>query len=240
MHVKQLNTSQALQTIPRKSKCVSRRKSFTSLLSWKSDRRRRNCHDLRVIWGHRTVILHIPQIYCNTLLSTNSTASILREEPVLAGLTHTPTEQNITTMGDLIIAMCFQMVCYDSEQQEDYNTRYSISLASEDNQKLYCTVKTLPRPKKLHTQQIFSLLWVECHRILLLMCFVCACLPQITTCTVDSPPSPRGMECVQVASLLTLSPFVKTESTVSNVLPNQGDFRGSDRVQGGGGLLEVP
>lgn len=72
------------------------------------------------------------------------------------------------------------------------------------------------------------------------MCFVCACLPQITTCTVDSPPSPRGMECVQVASLLTLSPFVKTESTVSNVLPNQGDFRGSDRVQGGGGLLEVP
>lgn len=156
MHVKQLNTPQALQTIPRKSKCVSRRKSFTSLLSWKSDRRRRNCHDLRVIWGHRTVILHIPQIYCNTLLSTNSTASILREEPVLAGLTRTPTEQNITTMGDLIIAMCFQMVCYDSEQQEDYNTRYSISLASEDNQKLYCTVKTLPRPKKLHTHSKYS------------------------------------------------------------------------------------
>lgn len=155
MHVKQINTSQALQTIPRKSKCVSRRKSFTSLLSWKSDRRRRNCHDLRVIWGHGTVILHIPQIYCNTLLSTNSTASILREEPVLAGLTHTPTEQNITTMGDLIIAMCFQMVCYDSEQQEDYNTRYSISLASEDNQKLYCTVKTLPRPKNYtHTANI--------------------------------------------------------------------------------------
>lgn len=48
------------------------------------------------------------------------------------------------------------MVCYDSEQQEDYNTRYSISLASEDNQKLYCTVKTLPRPKKLHTHSKYS------------------------------------------------------------------------------------
>lgn len=70
--------------------------------------------------------LHIPQIYCNTLLSTNSTASVPRKELVLAGLTRTPTEQNITMMGDLIIAMCFQMVCYDSEQQEDYNTRYSI------------------------------------------------------------------------------------------------------------------
>lgn len=45
---------------------------------------------------------------------------------VLAGLTRTPTEQNDTTMGDRIIAMCFQMVCYDSEQQEDYNTQYSI------------------------------------------------------------------------------------------------------------------
>lgn len=27
--------------------------------------------------------------------------------------------------------MCFQMVCYDSEQQEDYNTRYA-------NLELYC------------------------------------------------------------------------------------------------------
>lgn len=70
--------------------------------------------------------LHIPQIYCNTLLSTNSTASLLQEELVLAGLTRTPTEQNITTMGDLIVAMCFLMVRYDSEQQEDYNTQYSI------------------------------------------------------------------------------------------------------------------
>lgn len=97
--------------------------------------------------------LHIPQIYCNTLLSTNSTASILREELVLAGLTRTPTEQNITTMGGQIIAMCFQMVCYDSEQQEDYNTQYSISLASEDNPQLYCTVKRLtPHPHYTHSK----------------------------------------------------------------------------------------
>lgn len=154
MHVKQINTSQALQTIPRKSKCVSRRKSFTSLLSWKSDRRRRNCHDLRVIWGHRTVILHIPQIYCNTLLSTNSTASILREEPVLAGLTHTPTEQNITTMGDLIIAMCFQMVCYEWTTGLQYTILYKFSLRGQPKTVLYCE-NTTP-PQKLHTHSKYS------------------------------------------------------------------------------------
>lgn len=123
MHVKQLTTSQAFQIIPRKAIVYQDVKALqVSLL--KSGRRRLKRHDLRYLRSQDSY-LHIPQIYCNTLLSTNSTAGVLREEPVLAGLTHTPTEQNITTMGDLIIAMCFQMVCYDSEQQ-DYNTQYSI------------------------------------------------------------------------------------------------------------------
>lgn len=69
--------------------------------------------------------LHIPQIYCNTLLSTNSTARILREEPAITGLTRTPTEQNVTTMDGLVIAMCFPMVCCDGERREDYDTQYS-------------------------------------------------------------------------------------------------------------------
>lgn len=124
MHVKQLTTSQAFQIIPRKAIVYQDVKALqVSLL--KSGRRQLKRHNLRYLRSQDSY-LHIPQIYCNTLLSTNSTAGVLGEEPVLAGLTHTPTEQNITTMGDLIIAMCFQMVCYDSEQQEDYNTQYSI------------------------------------------------------------------------------------------------------------------
>lgn len=124
MHVKQLTTSQAFQIIPRKAIVYQDVKALqVSLL--KSGRRRLRRRDPRYLRSQDSY-LHIPQIYCNTLLSTNSTAGVPRGEPVLAGLTHTPTEQNITTMGDLIIAMCFQMVCYDSEQQEDYNTQYSI------------------------------------------------------------------------------------------------------------------
>lgn len=142
MHVKQLSTSQAFQMIPRKlCNCVSRHKSFTSF-SVETVTGRGKVPRPAGILRSQDRYLHIPQIYCNTLLSTNSTASILREEPVLAGLTRTPTEQNITMTGGLIITMCFQMVCYDSEQQEDYITQYSINLASEDNPKMYCTVKT--------------------------------------------------------------------------------------------------
>ena len=125
MHVKQLTTSQAFQMIPRKAIVYQDVKALqVSLLKELTGggKSATTCGYLR----SQDSYLHIPQIYCNTLLSMNSTASIPREELVLAGLTRTPTEQNITTMGDLIIAMCFQMVCYDSEQQEDYNTQYSI------------------------------------------------------------------------------------------------------------------
>lgn len=156
MHVKQLTTSQASQTIPRKVTVYQDIKALqVSLLK-------------RVTGGGKSAAargylrsqdsyLHIPQIYCNTLLSTNSTAGVPQEEPVLAGLTRTPTEQNITTMGDLVIAMCFRMVCYDSERQEDYNTQYSISLASEDNPKRYCK-KTTRLP--LRKYSLFSALGV--------------------------------------------------------------------------------
>ena len=49
MHVKQLTTSQAFPLISRKkSKCVSRRKSFTSFVSRKSDRRWQESRDLQV------------------------------------------------------------------------------------------------------------------------------------------------------------------------------------------------
>lgn len=125
MHVKQLTTSQAFQMIPRKAIVYQDVKALqVSLL--KERQAAAKMPRPAGIWGHRTVICifhkSIATRYC---LQTVQPAS-LREELVLAGLTHTPTEQNITTMGDLIIAMCFQMVCYDSEQQEDYNTRYSI------------------------------------------------------------------------------------------------------------------
>lgn len=153
MHVKQLTTSQAFQMIPRKAIVYQDVKALqVSLLK----ERQAEAKVPRPVGYLRSQdsYLHIPQIYCNTLLSTNSTASILREELVLAGLTRTPTEQNITTMGGLIIAMCFQMVCYDSEQQEDYNTQYSISLASEDNPKLYCTVKRLTPTLTTHTANL--------------------------------------------------------------------------------------
>lgn len=125
MHVKQLTTSQAFQMIPRKAIVYQDVKA----LQVSPLKERQGGGESATACGYlrsQDSYLHIPQIYCNTLLSTNSTASILGEELVLAGLTRTPTEQNITTMGDLIIAMYFQTVCYDSEQQEDYNTRYSI------------------------------------------------------------------------------------------------------------------
>lgn len=157
MHVKQLNTSQAFQMIPRKAIVYQDVKALQVTLLKERQAEAKVPQPVGYLRSQDSY-LHIPQIYCNTLLSTNSTASIPREELVLAGLTRIPTEQNITTMGGLIIAMCFQMVCYDSEQQEDYNTQYSISLASENNPKLYCK-KTNP-PPSLHTRQICSLLSV--------------------------------------------------------------------------------
>lgn len=129
MHVKQLNTSQAFQMIPRKATVYQDVKALQV-----SSRQRVTGGGIitatREYLRSQDSYLHIPQIYCNTLPSTNSTAGGPREAPALAGLTRTPTEQNITTMGGLVIAMCFQMVCYDGEQQ-DYNTQHSISLASE-------------------------------------------------------------------------------------------------------------
>lgn len=125
MHVKQLNTSQAFQMIPRKAIVYQDVKALqVSLLKeWQAPAK---VPQPAGIWGHRTVICIFHKSIATRYCLQNSTASILQEEPVLAGLTRTPTEQNITTMGDLIIAMRFLMVCYDSEQQEDYNTQYSI------------------------------------------------------------------------------------------------------------------
>lgn len=74
MHVKQLTTSQAFQIILRKA-CVSRRKSFTSFSLERAtggSKSATTCGYLR----SRDSYLHIPQIYCNTLLSTNGTASV--------------------------------------------------------------------------------------------------------------------------------------------------------------------
>lgn len=126
MHVKQITTSQAFQF-----NCVSR-KSFASF----SLEERRAAAKVPRPTGYlrsQDSYLHIPQIYCNTLLSTNSTARVPREEPAITGLTRTPTEQNVTTMDGLIIAMCFPMVCCDGERREDYDTRYSICYASSRN-----------------------------------------------------------------------------------------------------------
>lgn len=68
---------------PEKQLCI-RRKSFTSV-SLESGRRGRNAPP--VYLRSQDSYLHIPQIYCNTLLSTNSTASV----PTGAGVSWTHT-----------------------------------------------------------------------------------------------------------------------------------------------------
>lgn len=117
MHVKQLTTSQAFQIIPRKAIVDQDIKLYKSSLI-KSHRQARKSANLDYLRSHDSN-LHIPQIYCNTLLSTNSTHDSWGA-PVVSELTRsTPTEQNIisTTMGNiLILAMCCDGVCYDGEQ----------------------------------------------------------------------------------------------------------------------------
>ena len=92
MHVKQLTTSEAFQTVPRKAICVSRRKSFTSSLR-KNCRSGKSAH-LEYLRSHDSH-LHITQIYCNTLLSTNSTHSCRG-----AGVSWTHTYTNLTEHYD--------------------------------------------------------------------------------------------------------------------------------------------
>lgn len=115
MHVKQLITSEAFQMIPRKAIFVSRRK--TAL--WKSRRSGQSAHleNLR----SQDSNLHIPQIYCNTLLSTNSTHS-WRGVGVSWSHVH-PLNRTLRQWVTRIIAMCFQMMCWD--ERRDYNTQYS-------------------------------------------------------------------------------------------------------------------
>lgn len=75
MHVKQLTTSQAFQMIPRKAIVYQDVKALQVCLLKERQvgaKVPRPCGYLR----SQDSYLHIPQIYCNTLLSTNSTASI--------------------------------------------------------------------------------------------------------------------------------------------------------------------
>lgn len=107
MHVKQLTTSQAFQIIPRKA-IVDQDMKALQVLSDKEPQTGEEKRQPGFLRSHDSN-LHIPQIYCNTLLSTNSTHDSWGA-PVVAELTRsTPTEQNIisTTMGNiLILAMC--------------------------------------------------------------------------------------------------------------------------------------
>lgn len=72
MHVKQVTTSQAFQIIPRKAIVYQDVKALQVSLLKSGGRqpKRRRPRYLR----SQDSYLHIPQIYCNTLLSTNSTA----------------------------------------------------------------------------------------------------------------------------------------------------------------------
>lgn len=142
--------------------------------------------------------LHIPQIYCNTLLSTNSTARILREEPAITGLTRTPTEQNVTTMDGLVIAMCFPMVCCDGERREDYDTQYS----------------ERRRTAPASAARTADALRVHLHHVQLLM----SLFPP-NRCSLDTPLF-RIKECVQ--PLLQLS--LQAASTVSETPPGRRGF----------------
>lgn len=82
MHVKQLTTSWAFQMIPRKAcVCVCVYQDVKALqvsplerVTGGDGQSAAACRCLR----SQDSYLHIPQIYCNTLLSTNSTASVPR------------------------------------------------------------------------------------------------------------------------------------------------------------------
>lgn len=97
MHVKQLTTSQAFQLIPRKASVYQEDvKALQESLSRKratgegaGSQSGALCRYLR----SQDSYLHIPQIYCNTLLSTKTVQPASpQREPVVAGLTRTPTE----------------------------------------------------------------------------------------------------------------------------------------------------
>lgn len=87
--------------------------------------------------------------------------------------------------GGLVIAMCFQMVCYDSEQQEDYDTRYAIvePQTTTWNGTVKKTSPALPTPSAVVSLYPAA---DEPHRRLPLYS--------------DTPPSERIMECVLLLS----------------------------------------
>lgn len=96
MHVKQLTTSQAFPMIPRKAsvyqedvKALQVSLSRERATGWGGGGGVALCRYLR----SQDSYLHIPQIYCNTLLSTKTVQPASpQREPVVAGLTRTPTE----------------------------------------------------------------------------------------------------------------------------------------------------
>lgn len=104
MHVKQLTTSQAFQMIPRKASVYQedvKALQASAYLSLSQRRRRKGdegrasgqsgalCRYLR----SQDSYLHIPQVYCNTLLPTKTVQPASpQREPVVAVLTRTPTE----------------------------------------------------------------------------------------------------------------------------------------------------
>lgn len=87
MHVKRLTTSQAFLIIPRKAIVYQDVKALQVSLC-KEEHEVAKCHNLHYLRSQDSN-LHIPQIYCNTLLSTNSTHSFLTEAGV--SWTHTYT-----------------------------------------------------------------------------------------------------------------------------------------------------
>lgn len=204
MHVKQVTTSQAFKWNPEKQLCVSRRKSFTrSSLSFSKRRpKSRRPAGLVEVTGQFICIFHksIATRYC----LRNSRASVR----LAAGLTRTPTERNATTTGGLVIAMCFQMVCYG---QWTTGLRHTIlnKLSLKGGER---GGQTHPSPFHLHTQHVFArfnVIGSGCGRgVFLLFFFVSS--PQITT--FDTPRS-REMECVRFPPTESLS--VTADSTVS-------------------------
>lgn len=100
MHVKQLTTSQAFPMIPRKASVyqedvkalqvsLSRERATGGVGGGGEGQSVALCRYLR----SQDSYLHIPQIYCNTLLSTKTVQPASpQREPVVAGLTRTPTE----------------------------------------------------------------------------------------------------------------------------------------------------
>jgi len=224
MHVKRLTTSQAFLIIPRKAIVYQDVKALQVSLCKEQRQAVAKCHNLHYLRSQDSN-LHIPQIYCNTLLSTNSTHSFLTERLVLAGLTRTPTEQNITTMGILIIAMCFVDGVLWRWTTGGLQHTILYSLASVDNPR--CTVT-----KYSFLQTTISLIgsWVSslspAAAAFCVFAFFLFFIPQIGT-NVDTPPPSGAMECVLFLlgcfsfpffHNLGLSPSRPTAHTVINIL----------------------